>query len=260
MKKRQLGLTGISVSPLGLGTVKFGRNQGVKYPETFEIPSLESLKDLLHLAQDLGINLLDTAPAYGMSEERLGALLKGRRKDWVLVSKAGEIFENGQSSYLFTPEFIQKSVEDSLKRLRTDYLDVCLIHSDGQDEKIIQEGALECLNDLKQQGKILASGMSTKTVKGGIACVEKADVVMVTYRPDYTAELAVLEAAAKHSKGVFIKKALGSGHLTSQNLEDPVFKILSFIFKQQSVSSVVIGTINPVHLKHNVAMMGLVDE
>lgn len=68
---RPLGDTGLAVSPLGLGTVKFGRDQGVKYPSGFTIPDDREAADLLALARDLGINLIDTAPAYGRSEERL---------------------------------------------------------------------------------------------------------------------------------------------------------------------------------------------
>ena len=85
----ELGRTGLAVSPLGLGTVKFGRNQGVKYHSAFEIPDEDALGDLLDLARSLGINLLDTAPAYGDSETRLGRLLRGRRDKWVIVGKVG---------------------------------------------------------------------------------------------------------------------------------------------------------------------------
>ncbi len=94
---RPLGDTGLAVSPLGLGTVKFGRDQGVKYPSGFTIPDDREAADLLALARDLGINLIDTAPAYGRSEERLGPLLRGQREHWVIVSKVGEEFVDGQS-------------------------------------------------------------------------------------------------------------------------------------------------------------------
>ena len=90
MEKRQLGQTGIEMSVLGLGTVKFGRNEGVKYPESFDIPDDAALADLLSIAKDLGINTLDTAPAYGTSEERLGGLLKGQR-----IEKGLDITVNG---------------------------------------------------------------------------------------------------------------------------------------------------------------------
>src|SRR5690606_39506858 len=77
---RPLGNTGLQASPLGLGTVKIGRNQGVKYPSGFDLPDDGQVRDLLALARGLGINLLDTAPAYGTSEERLGPLPQGRRQ------------------------------------------------------------------------------------------------------------------------------------------------------------------------------------
>ena len=69
---RPFGATGLSVSPLGLGTVKFGRDKGLKHPGSFTIPTDSEARDLIALAADLGINLIDTAPAYGTSEERLG--------------------------------------------------------------------------------------------------------------------------------------------------------------------------------------------
>ena len=77
--KRAFGETGLNVSPLGLGTVKLGRNIGVKYPKKFVIPNNKEAIDLIYKAKDLGINLIDTAPSYGNSEERLGELLKDTR-------------------------------------------------------------------------------------------------------------------------------------------------------------------------------------
>ncbi|MFU8797936.1 MAG: aldo/keto reductase, partial [Gammaproteobacteria bacterium] len=72
--QHMLGSTDLLISPLGLGTVKFGRNQQVKYPQPFEIPDDKVIVGLLNCARDLNINLIDTAPAYGESETRLGAL------------------------------------------------------------------------------------------------------------------------------------------------------------------------------------------
>lgn len=136
---RPLGNSGLSVSPLGLGTVKLGRDQGVKYPSGFKIPDDQQAQMLLRMARDMGINLIDTAPAYGTSEERLGPLLRGQRQDWVIVSKVGEEFDNGQSSHDFSAEHTRKSVERSLKRLETDFLDLVLVHSDGNDLAILNE-------------------------------------------------------------------------------------------------------------------------
>jgi len=253
VKKTVVGSTDIMVSRVGLGTVKFGRNQQVHYPEGFELPSDTAILDLLALAQDLGINLLDTAPAYGCSEERLGKLLKGQRDQWVLATKAGEEFVDGVSQYDFTPITLRRSVERSLQRLHTDYVDIVLVHSNGEDKKIIEEhNVFSTLADLKKAGKIRAFGMSTKTVDGGLLAVEQSDVVMVMHNPIYTAEQAVIAAAHKKNKGIFIKKAFASGHLQKISGADPVKEAMQFILREPGVSSIIVGTLNHAHLKYNV--------
>ena len=99
LETHPLGQTGLEVSRLGLGTVKFGRNQEVRYPNSFVLPSDQEIIDLLELAHSLGINLLDTAPAYGSSEQRIGRLLSNRA-DWVICTKVGEEFLLGRSRSL----------------------------------------------------------------------------------------------------------------------------------------------------------------
>jgi aryl-alcohol dehydrogenase-like predicted oxidoreductase len=88
---RELGKTGLRVSLLGLGAVAFGRTDGLKYDVAPRLPSMRDLSELLAAARDAGVNLIDTAPAYGVSEQRLGELLAGGRNDWVLCTKVGEI-------------------------------------------------------------------------------------------------------------------------------------------------------------------------
>ncbi|MGD2119799.1 MAG: aldo/keto reductase [Chromatiales bacterium] len=252
MELRALGQTGLQVSPLGLGTVKFGRNQQVKYPTAFDLPDDAQVSNILALARDLGINLLDTAPAYGSSQQRLGRLLSNRQ-DWVIVSKVGEIFANGQSSFDFSYRHTINTVEQSLRTLNTDYLDVVLIHSDGNDLAILQQGeALQALEDLKTRGLIRAHGMSSKTVAGGLLVVEKMDVVMATCNLGYNDELDVLKAAAAANKGVLIKKGLQSGHIDGRA---GVEASMRFVFSQPGVTSMIVGTINPAHLRANVAAL-----
>lgn len=256
MKQIALGQTGIVVSQVGLGTVKFGRNQGVKYPKGFELPTDREIEALLSLSQELGINLLDTAPAYGTSEERLGKLLRNKRHEWVICGKVGEEFVNGESTYDFSATAVQKSIERSLKRLGTDYIDVMLVHSNGDDQQIIESGIFTTLNEVKQAGKIRSFGMSTKTVEGGLLAVEQSDVVMVMYNPIQTEEQPVIAHAHKTNKGIFVKKALASGHVDQFSGEDPVRSAMQFVLAEPGVSSVIVGTINPAHLKHNVACVG----
>ena len=255
MKLRPLGSTGIDVSPLGLGTVKIGRNEQVKYPRGFEIPGDAQVSELLALAWELGINFIDTAPAYGSSEERLGRLLPNAN-DWVIMTKVGEIFESGQSRFDFSAEHTRKSVENSLKKLKRDMIDVVLVHSDGNDMDIINDrAALQTLDKMKQDGLIRAYGMSTKTVEGGCWIVENADVVMATYNLADVSELPVLERAFELNKGVVVKKGLQSGHA------DSVEESFRHVLTQRGVSSMIIGTINAGHLRDNVAICnGVVSE
>lgn len=253
MELRPLGSTCMRVSPLGLGTVKLGRNQQVKYPNAFELPTDREVRDLLALARELGINLLDTAPAYGTSQQRLGRILGAQRQEWIIVSKVGEIFENGESRFDFSYEHTVATVEQSLKTLRTDYIDCVLIHSDGNDLDILdKQGAAAALTDLKQRGLIRADGMSSKTVEGGLRVVHDMDVVMATCNVDYNDELPVLQAAAEKHKGVLIKKGLMSGHVQG---DAGVQQSFTHVFAQPGVSSMIVGTINPGHLRSNVEIL-----
>jgi aryl-alcohol dehydrogenase-like predicted oxidoreductase len=250
---RPLGNTGMTTSALGLGTVKLGRDQGVKYPNGFTIPNDRQASELLAQASDLGINLIDTAPAYGQSEQRLGPLLRGQRDRWLICSKVGEEFVGGQSSFDFSPEHTVFSVERSLQRLQTDRIDMVLIHSDGQDMRIIEEfGTLEALRELKQRGLIRAFGMSTKTVEGGLAAARESDIVMLTYNLAEQQEAPVLDACAKLGKGALIKKALASGHL-ADGVDDPITASMELVFGHAGTGAAIIGTITPAHLATNVA-------
>ncbi len=252
LSRRVLGRTGMEVSLLGLGTVKLGRREGVKYPQPFELPDDATARRLLDTARDLGINLLDTAPAYGTSEARLGHLLLNQRNDWLLASKVGETFTDGRSHFDFTPEAVQESIKSSLQRLHTDHLDIALIHSDGEDLTILNElGTLECLNDLKSRGWIRAVGISHKTVAGAErAMALGVDLIMATLNLDHTEELDLIGRAGAAGCGVLVKKAMASGHSGTESLK--------FAVSAEGVSAVIVGTINPAHLIENaVAVAGL---
>ena len=251
LEQRSLGQSGIIISCLGLGTVKFGRNHQVKYPEKFSLPSLKELEEILNKTSELGINFLDTAPAYGSSEERIGYILKDR-SDWIICTKVGEEFADGQSSFNFSGGHAQKSVHRSLKNLKTDYLDIVLVHSNGDDEAIIEHtDCLETLARLKEKGIIRAYGMSTKTINGGIRAADLTDVVMVTLNPSNTEDLPVITNALSKNKGVLVKKALNSGRLSEHSLETN----LNFVLSTPGVTSIVVGTINQEHLATNVAII-----
>ncbi len=250
LPKRMLGNSGLETSLLALGTVKLGRDQGVKYP--VKIPTDQEARRLLAEAASLGINLIDTAPAYGESEARLGQLLRTERQRWLLCTKVGENFSAGVSSYDFTPEATRASVERSLQLLATDYLDIVLIHSDGNDTDILQNhGTLQMLETLKAEGKIRAVGISHKTIAGAeLAMAQGADVLMATLNTEHTAEAAVIAAAGAKGIGVLIKKALASGQGQTSDL--------AWVAVHAGVSSIVVGTTSPAHLSDNVAAVSSV--
>lgn len=242
-----LGSTGLEVSRLGLGTVKIGRNTGVKYPSPFDLPDDDAVSRLLDTARELGINLIDTAPAYGCSEERLGRLLTNRH-DWVLCGKAGEEFRDGQSYFDFRAAAIRSSVERSLRRLRSDHLDIVLLHSDGNDHAVLEQNdGFDALERLRDEGLVRAIGLSGKTVEGGLLALERgADCVMVTFNPQATDERRVIREAHRLQRGVLVKKALNSGHHAG-SLQDN----MDFVFAEPGVSAAIIGTLNPGHLRGN---------
>jgi len=245
MQQRPLGNSGITVSALGLGTVKLGRNTSLRYPSAFTIPNRSEAAQLLDTAADLGINLLDTAPAYGSSEQLLGDILQGQREKWVLTTKVGESFDGSVSRFDFSAAAITASITRSLANLRTEVLDIVLIHSSGDDLAILEHSAaLDCLQSLKAQGLIRAVGISHKTIAGGLRAIELGcDVIMATLNLAEQQQLAVIAAAQQAGCGVLVKKALASGHAGSASL--------AFASTCEGVSSVVVGTINPQHLRAN---------
>ena len=251
LAKRPLGSTGIDVSSLGLGTVKFGRNQEVKYPTGFSLPVDRAIESLLDVARESGINLLDTAPAYGSSEQRIGRLLRDRYQ-WVICTKVGEEFTTGKSFFDFSAEHTRRSIERSLRDMKTDYLDIVLIHSDGDDLKILEQtDCLTTLLKMQEKGQIRAIGMSTKTVEGGLRAVERLDLVMATYNPSYTDDAPVIAAARAANKGILIKKALNSGH-DALGTPNETGNSLRTVLAIPGVSSAIVGTINLEHLRDNV--------
>ena len=245
LTQHPLGATGMQVAPLALGTVNLGRNAGLKYPRSAPIPTDGEARTLLQCAHKLGINLLDTAPAYGNSESRLGELLRADRGHWLICTKVGEEFDGKASRFDFTPEAVAHSVTRSLARLQMDVLDIVLIHSDGADETILDElGTLDALKDLKQKGLIRAVGISHKSSAGALRALDRnVDVIMATLNRSYVDEANLIGQAARQGCGVLIKKAMDSGHGGSEDLQ--------FVAQQPGVHSIVVGTTNPVHLTEN---------
>lgn len=246
MQPRSLGKTGFDVSPIGYGAFKIGRNQKVKYPQPYDLPDESTVEQLLNEFLDMGITYIDTAPAYGLSEERIGNAIAHRRNEFTLSTKIGETFENGESTYDFSAKGIRHSIERSLGRLKTDVLDLVFIHSDGNDFQILNEtDAVATLSELKQQGLIKAIGLSGKMPEAAKQAMAWADVLMVEYHLEDSSHEEVIAEAAGRGIGVIIKKGLAAGHL-------PADKAIRFVLGNPGVSSVIVGGLNPEHMRANV--------
>ena len=245
MPTRPLGRRGLRVPLLGLGTVKFGRTAKVSYARPYDLPSDAQLADLLALAKSLGVVLLDTAPAYGNSEQRIGEAIAGARSDWLLCTKTGEEFDGARSRYDFSEDHTLRSVERSLRRLRTDFLDIVLVHSDGrQIVDIERAGAFRSLRRLQREGVVRAVGFSAKDLDDGRAALPESDVLMC----DSGAQEPLLAEAADAGAGTLVKKPLAGG-------QRPASRTLARIAALAGVSCIVVGTVDAEHLAANAAAL-----
>ena len=257
-----LGSTGFTTGRLGLGTVKWGRNQGLKHAD-FGLPDDATCERILDAAESAGVKLLDIAPAYGIAEERLGRLLSARRDHFLLFSKTGENFTDGVSSWNFSADHTRRSVEESLRRLRTDRLDGVLLHCPRGDLPVIRDTpALDVLHQLKAAGKIRSVGVSVMSLEGGLAAVPICDIVMVGWNTGFHDHQPVIDAAAAAGKGILLKKVLSSGDLSGapppEGMSAAEFRLRSaFLLPGHPV--VIAGTINPAHFQGNLAAAKAMD-
>lgn len=246
MQRRPLGRTGFHVSPIAYGTFKIGRNQKIKYAQPYDLPDEREVERLLNAVLDLGVNHIDTAPAYGLSEERVGRHLASRRKEFVLSTKVGEVFENGESRYVFEADAVRASVAESSRRLQTDVLDVVLIHAPADDVRVLNETpVVETLQALKAAGDIRAIGLSGKTVDAARLALAWADVLMVEYHSQDVSHAGVMAEAAARGIGVMVKKGLAAGYLRPADA-------IPLVLQAPGVCDIVVGGLSLEHMAENV--------
>ncbi len=246
--KRRLGQSAIELTPIGFGAFKIGRNVGVKYPCGYDLPSDSEADLLLNCVLDCGINYIDTAPAYGISEQRIGRFLSSRNDQFFVSTKVGETFEDGRSTYDFSESAVRSSLERSRQRLQRDVLDIVFVHSDGRDEQIQREtDVVKVLQELRDAGTIRAIGFSAKTVEGAHSAMLWADALMLEYNIDELSQEQVMQQAHDNGIGVVVKKGLASGHL-------PADEAVRFVLADAAVTSLVVGGLNIEHLRANVTV------
>src|SRR5947208_10271605 len=155
LPRRALGRTGLEVTSLSYGAMELrGTPAG---PEVSD----EQAERVLNATLDAGINFIDTAPDYGRSEELIGASIAHRRGDYFLASKCGCVPGAGMGSeHVHTAENIRAGVEQSLRRMRTDYLDLVQFHRSLTRREFEEHGALGELQRMQQEGKVRFIGVS----------------------------------------------------------------------------------------------------
>ncbi len=248
MDSRVLGRTHIAVSPIGFGAFKLGRNENIKYPQGYDLPDERAAERILNSLVDMGVRYIDTAPAYGISEERIGRYLSHRRDEFTLSTKVGETFDQGTSHYDYSSDSVNASLARSLKRLQTDVVDCVFVHSNGEDLEIQNNSdVVGALQKFKEQGGTQAIGFSGKTIEGTRAALRWADVIMVEYHVQETSFAEVIDEAAAARIGVVVKKGFASGHL-------PPEEAIQFVLSNPHVSSLVVGTLNAQHMQSNLSI------
>lgn len=246
LEPRRLGTTDLLITPIGFGAFKIGRNVGIKYAHGYDLPTDEQSDRLLHAVVDeLGIRYIDTAPAYGLSEERVGRVLAAR-KDVVISTKVGETIVDGVSRFDFSDRGVRESLARSRTRLGRETPDLVFVHSDGNDQHVLNEtDVVRTLNDLKSRGDARCIGFSGKTVSGARSALAWADAIMVEYHLENRTHESVIAEAGRRGLGVIVKKGLASGKL-------PARAAIEFVLANPSVTSMVIGGLDLAHLREDV--------
>jgi aryl-alcohol dehydrogenase-like predicted oxidoreductase len=214
MQYRTLGATGVRVSPLVLGAMNFGAIGNTDHDESIAI---------IHAALDAGINLIDTADSYslGESETIVGEALAGRRDDVVVATKATNPMGDGPNQRGSSRRWLTTSVDNSLRRLGTDRIDLFQVHRPDWDTS--DEETLSALTDLQRAGKILSFGSSTfpahRIVEAQWAARTHSLSRYVTEQPAYSIlmrgiERDVLPVTERFGMGVLTWSPLASGWLT----------------------------------------------
>ncbi|HEX9116238.1 MAG TPA: aldo/keto reductase [Anaerolineae bacterium] len=281
MLYRTLGRTGLEVSVLGYGASPLGN-------EFSTIDPAEGRR-AVRQAIDLGINYFDVSPYYGrtLAETRLGEALEGRRTEVILATKAGRYGVNLPDGFDFSAERITRSVEESLRRLRTDYFDVFQVHDIefGDRNQIIEE-TLPAMFRLREQGKVRFVGITAYPLQilAQVAARLPVDTILSYCRYDLLdtgLETTLLPLAKERGIGLINGSPLHMGALTDKGVPawhpaprrvlaacqeaaafcrargaDIADLALQFALAEPAVATTLVGMSKVTHVERNVRLVG----
>jgi aryl-alcohol dehydrogenase-like predicted oxidoreductase len=236
---------------------------------------------ILNAVLDAGINYIDTSIDYGLSEERIGRYIAHRRAEYSLASKCGCLVgapsaPRGQrSTHVFTRDNVIAGVEQSLARMKTDYLDIVQFHQSPSRETLEEHGALEALLELRESGKVRFIGMSgTLPHLMDHITMGVFDVFQIPYSAVEREHEAAIAAAARSGAGIVVRGGAAKGAPTEgkqaglqwerwqrAHLDDllegmtAMEFILRFTFSNPDLDTTIVGTINPAHLQNNLDIL-----
>jgi aryl-alcohol dehydrogenase-like predicted oxidoreductase len=284
---RTLGGTGADVTILGYGAMELrGRPRGPEITDS-------DAGRLLNAVLDGGINLIDTSPDYGRSEELIGAHIGHRRDEFFLASKCGCPLESPADApppypHDYRPANVRADVEQSLRRLRTDRLDLVQVHMSPSRATLEQDHTVETLKDLQAEGKVRFIGMSgiLPNLPDHLA-MGVFDVFQIPYSAVQRDHEDLITEAAGAGAGTFIRGGAArgaaaqdknwqtgplsqdpgvgrrnwetsgvAGLLSEAGMSNMEF-VLRFTLSHPGLSTTIVGTANPVHLAGNIAIAEL---
>ncbi|MDO8750752.1 MAG: aldo/keto reductase [Dehalococcoidia bacterium] len=282
LPKRKLGRTGLEVTVLGFGTLELRgsfQRPGPGLPGRPLVPT--QAQGILNAVLDAGINFIDTCIDYGESEEYIGKYISHRRNEYILASKCGCIVDPasappGGGQHVYTRKNITAGVNQSLKRMKTDHLDLIQFHGSPSKQVLEQEGAIQTLLDLKREGKVRFIGASSTLpnvadlIKLGVF-----DTFQVPYSAIQREHEGVISQAAKAGAGTIIRGGVARGSPEEEGRGDPdAWKlwgrakldelldgmtqmefVLRFTITHPDLHTAIVGTLNPAHLAKNVAVV-----
>jgi aryl-alcohol dehydrogenase-like predicted oxidoreductase len=266
-----LGRTGLEVTRLGYGAMEIRdspRGRGTSEDEA---------KAVLNAVLDAGVNYIDTSIDYGRSEEFIGKYVSGRRDEFYLASKCGcPVVPDAvaQGEHVFTRENIVAGVNQSLARMKTDYLDLVQFHSRPPRELLEENESVETLLDLKKEGKIRFLGASsTSPIIGGLIEMGVFDVFQIPYSALQREHEGTITSAADAGSGTVIRGGVAKGEpgqsgvsrseswakFHEAGLDDLLEEgetrtafMLRFTLSHPKMHTTIVGTQNPEHLRENV--------
>jgi predicted aldo/keto reductase-like oxidoreductase len=230
MKYGFLGTTGLKVSLIGFGGIPIQRG------------TVEEATEAISRAQDLGINFIDTARGYTVSENYIGEALKGKRDKWIIASKSMSRDKNS----------MDKDIDISLRNLKTDYIDLYQIHNVRTEEDfkrvLSEDGAYSSLERAKEQGKIGHIGITSHSIDILELALDtgKFETIMYPYNIVETQGKELFKRASGLSVGVIAMKPLAGGLLQDVSLA------LKFVLENQDVSTVIPGMATIEEVEANV--------